>query len=433
MSKAINYTSINDGVELRRADTVDSLASNWHMEGWLPEGELVILGGDGGEGKTLIAMDWIATVSNGGTDRGIFSDGTEAQRGSSLIWSCEDDWNRALKPRLEAAGANCRNIFFVGGFGEFNSRRSFDFKTDLPGLISEIEELGDVKILVIDTIMEAVSGGGNNAKMVRQDLLKLVDIAHKYQITIIGIAHLIKDSKKGDPVKNLAGSQAFSNLARHVLIAMKVRLPDGGEGGPSVGVLTRAKSNVGKSGGGRIYEIHPMTMDAVDDGRAIETARLIWYKRELSGSALDLRRWAESEKDEMANSPRNRAQEFLLQILRNGPLPVKDVYAFAEEDGITEKMVRSASEKLGVTKTRRGGGERGSWSEWELPERSWSREPLINFDLMDEEHEGQVGQVGQVYERGGAEYGSRIYQRLHAQRRIQLIARLLCAATYKPM
>jgi len=104
MSKTIDYYSPEDGVQLVRADRVDSVAADWHMPGWLPESELVILGGDGGAGKTQIAMDWVATLSNSGTRRGVFPDGTPAQDGSALIWSCEDDWNRVLKPRLDAAG-----------------------------------------------------------------------------------------------------------------------------------------------------------------------------------------------------------------------------------------------------------------------------------------------------------------------------------------
>lgn len=400
MSKVIDYAFGEDGVELHRADRMDSLASNWLMKGWLPEGELVILGGDGGAGKTLIAMDWVATLSNGGTHRGIFSDGTEAQPGCALIWSCEDDRNRVLKPRLEAAGADHRNIYFVGDVVEFSSCRKFDFQRDLPGLIKHIERLGDVKILVIDTVMEVVSGGGNNAKKVRQDLLKLVDIAHRYQITVIGIAHLIKDSKKGDPVKNLAGSQAFSNLARHVLIAMKVTLPEHDESSSSMGILTRAKSNIGKSGGGLIYEIHPTVVDA-KDGSSIDTARLIWHRHEISASAVDIRLWANSEKEEMAASPRSRAQEFLLRVLGGGPIPAKKAFALAEEEGITQKMLRGASEKLHVVSTRKN-DSLGRWSEWSLPEHDRTPDPLINLDWMDDgqaensEQLGQARQVGQV-------------------------------------
>ena len=398
MSKVIDYASEDDGVQLHRADRVDSLVSNWLMPGWLPEGELVILGGDGGAGKTLIAMDWVAALSNGGTRRGTFSDGTEAPSGCALIWSCEDDKNRVLKPRLEAAGANHRNIFFVGDVIEFSSCRRFDFQRDLPGLIKNIEDLGNVKILVIDTVMEVVSGGGNNAKKVRQDLLRLVDIAHRYQITIIGIAHLIKDSKQGDPVKNLAGSQAFSNLARHVLIAMKVTLPVHEETGPSVGVLTCAKSNVGQSGGGLIYEIHPTVVEA-NDGRSIDTARLIWHRHEISASAADIRRWANSEKDEMAASPRSRAQEFLLQLLNDGPISARGAYDLAEEAGITRKVLRGAFDKLNVVSTRLS-DDRGVWYAWSLPKRGQEFEPLIDRERVDERGSGNPVQAGQSGQSG---------------------------------
>ncbi len=397
MSKVIDYASPEDGVLVVRADEVESIASDWHMPGWLPESELVILGGDGGAGKTQIAMDWVATLSNSGTRHGVFPDGTPAQRGSALIWSCEDDWNRVLKPRLDASGADYRNIFFVGDVVEFGSRRSFDFRKDLPLLVKTIERIGDVKIIVIDTVMEVVSGGGNNAKKVRQDLLKLVEIAHKYRITVIGIAHLVKASKKGDPVKDLAGSQAFSNLARHVLIAMKVKLPGQDGNAPSVGVLTCAKTNIGKPGDGLIYEIHPMTAEA-RDGRTISTSRLIWHSQVLAASAAEIRQWAESDKGEMAAGPRNRAQEFLLRLLEDGPIAANQAYALAEEEGITRKMLRNASDKLDVASVRIT-DDRGTWYEWSLPARERSHEPLINLDPGDErqaENSGQVGQTGQA-------------------------------------
>jgi putative DNA primase/helicase len=397
MSKVIDNASPSDGVLLIRADKVDSVASEWHMKGWLPEGELVILGGDGGAGKTLIAMDWIATLSNAGTKRGIFPDGSQARRGSSLIWSCEDDWQRTLKPRLDAAEANYRRIFFVGDVIELSSRRSFDFKRDLPGLVEQIEMIGDVKMLVIDTVMEVVSGAGTNAKAVRQDLIKLVEIAHKYRITIIGIAHLVKEAKKGDLVKSLAGSQAFSNLARHVLIAMRVNVAEQDEDSPSVGVLIRAKTNIGKSGGGRRYEIHPARVESVD-GRQIDTTKLIWHKKLLPGSPADIRRWAECDKTEMADGPKNRAQQFLKQILADGPLPARELQELAEEDGISTKMLRNARERLGVISTRVNDREGGVWNEWSLP--GWAsygdRSSMHGVDDGHARQSRQVGQVGQV-------------------------------------
>ena len=408
MSKVINYASPEDGVELVRADEVDSVASDWHMKGWLPEGELVILGGDGGAGKTLIAMDWAATLSNSGTDRGIFPDGTHAQYGSTLIWTCEDDWRRTLKPRLDATGANYRKIFFVGDVIEFSSRRSFDFKRDLPGLIRQIEQIGDVKMLVIDTVMEVVSSGGSNAKKVRQDLMKLVEIALRYRITVIGIAHLVKEVKKGDLVKSLAGSQAFSNLARHVLIAMRVNTQEQALDAPSVGVLTCAKSNLCKPGRGRLYEIHSAWV-AAHDGREIDTSRLIWHNQVLPASAEEIRRWAaDGNKDEMAASPRNRAQEFLLRLLEDSPIPANEAYALAEDEGITRKMLRGASEKLGVISTRVT-DDRGTWYEWSLPESERHFEPLINLDYVGEgqahdsgqaAHSRQAGQAGQAGQSG---------------------------------
>ncbi|SUA81646.1 Uncharacterised protein [Pandoraea pnomenusa] len=204
--------------------------------------------------------------------------------------------------------------------------------------------------------------------------------------------HLVKDAKKGDLVKSLVGSQAFSNLARHVLIAMRVELPNYDEDGPSVGVLIRAKTNIGKTGGGRLYEIHPAWVND-RDGREIDTSRLIWHSKVLPASPSDLREWAASKKNELASSPRNRAQEFLMRLLVDGPVPVREINSLAEDDGITPKMLRSAKEKLGVVSERVSNGRGDVWHEWALPADAIG-DPARPLDA-DPEELGQLGQLGQ--------------------------------------
>lgn len=59
----------------------------------------------------------------------------------------------------------------------------------------------------------------HRANDVRSALQQLVDFAAKWDCTILGITHLAKSSQQSSPADRLIGSQAFSALARTVLIA----------------------------------------------------------------------------------------------------------------------------------------------------------------------------------------------------------------------
>jgi hypothetical protein len=155
------------------------------------------------------------------------------------------------------------------------------------------------------------------------------------------------------------------------------------------------------------------------DGREIDTSKLIWHNRVLPASAEEVRRWAaDGTKDEMAASPRNRAQEFLLRLLEDGPISANEAYALAEDEGITRKMLRGASEKLDVVSTRVS-DDRGTWYEWSLPERRRHVEPLINLEHVEEGqahdsgqagHSGQPRHAGQVEDSGQVGRGQKVFE-----------------------
>ena len=83
-------------------------ATDWLWPGVIACGDLTLLGGAPGMGKSQVAIYAAATVSRGGT----WPDGSEAQRGSTILCETEDRPGNALRPRLEAAGADLSRVHF---------------------------------------------------------------------------------------------------------------------------------------------------------------------------------------------------------------------------------------------------------------------------------------------------------------------------------
>ena len=84
------------------ADSFEIEAMDWLWPNVVACGDLTLLGGAPGMGKSQVAIYAAATVSRGGT----WPDGSEARRGSVILCETEDRPGQALRPRLEAAGVD---------------------------------------------------------------------------------------------------------------------------------------------------------------------------------------------------------------------------------------------------------------------------------------------------------------------------------------
>ena len=84
----------------------------WLWNPFIAIGKITLLQGDPGDGKSTMMMNLIAEISNGGAT----PDGQAFGRPQRVIYQCsEDGVSDTIKPRLEACGADCRNIAFIKG------------------------------------------------------------------------------------------------------------------------------------------------------------------------------------------------------------------------------------------------------------------------------------------------------------------------------
>lgn len=334
---------LTSGLEL------DPRPVRWLWKDWLALGKMHILAGAPGQGKTTIALACAAIVSKGGC----WPDGSTSESGNILIWSGEDDPADTLLPRLLMAGADRARCYFVSGTRINGEEHSFDPARDMADLEAEAIRLGGIKLIVVDPVVSAVAGDGNKNNDVRRALQPLVDLASKLDAAVIGISHFSKAGQGGDPATRVVGSVAFTAVARVVLVAAKVKSEDG----DTKRILARGKSNIGPDEGG--FEYH------IEQGEPIPGigASFVTWGKAVEGSAREL--FAENE-PVTENAPdktaRENAEEFLIQLLKEGICPSRYVQTQAKEAGLSWATVKRASQSLGLKKRK----VNESWY-WERP------------------------------------------------------------------
>lgn len=316
---------------------------SWLWKGWLASGKVHILGGAPGTGKTTICMDLAAIISRGGC----WPDGTKSIQGNVVIWSGEDGLSDTLIPRLAKANALRSNIYFVTGITGRNVKRAFDPAFDMELLQKRIVEIGNVKLLVVDPIVSAISGDSHKNAEVRRSLQPLSDLATNFGIALIGITHFSKGTIGRDPVERITGSLAFGALARIVLITAKSQHKN--ENGNAVRIFMRAKSNIGSDEDGFEYELQ---QGMLEDNSNISTSYVTWGEK-IEGTAKELLTDIELAQ---GGSKLEDTKKFLINLLKDKPLPQADVKNESKIANISWATVRRAKQALEIKSYKNGSG-----------------------------------------------------------------------------
>ena len=355
-------------VNLVSAASIKPVAIRWLWPGWLAQGKLHILAGAGGTGKTTLLLALIATITTGGR----WPDGSRClEPGNALIWSSEDDPADTLVPRLTAAGADLSRVHIIQGRTNAQGDADpFDPANDIALLRAAAKEIGGVSLLMLDPIVSAVKGDMHKANDVRRALQGVVDFAEQNLCAVVGISHFAKGGAGSSPADRVIGSQAFSALARTVLVAAKQEDSD-------QRVLARAKSNIGSDEGGVSYTIEPFAI-----GEDIETTRVLWGDA-IEGSAREILGDVEATGDDDPADP-DDPSDCLYRILKDNPLESNEAKALMRRNGYTEKQIRRAREKLSVVAVRTG-NKKDVKSYWSLPQADGQYAPFPQREAAEPE------------------------------------------------
>lgn len=369
-------TKPNWSAKLTKASTINPLAIKWLWPQWIASGKLTILAGAGGTGKTTVALNLAATLTNGGE----WPDGANCtQEGNVLIWSSEDDAADTLIPRLIAAGADMDKVHIIEGrVGPKGQLESFDPATDLDAFRRSVSSIDGISLLILDPIVNLIKGDMHKANDVRRSLQGVLDFAEDTGCSILAISHFNKGSAGTSPTERVIGSQAFTAFARTVLVAGKQENNESR-------VLARAKSNISNDQGGCVYTIELCTIET-DSGVSIETTKTVWGDC-IEGSASEI---LSSVENADRSSCIDHAEEALKAILQGGRILSGDATKAMEDNGFTPKQTRRVREKLQVRYTRMGSGK-SMKTYWELPWSNSAELALVKKDSPYLAHSELVG------------------------------------------
>ena len=300
-------------------EDVQEKEAEWLISQYIPKGNVTILAGDGGSGKTTIWCGITAAISAG---KKVFFDSVpegfaQDQSQKVLFFSSEDSMEYTLKARLRKADANLSNIFSVSLQDELFS----DIKFSSPILEELIGELKP-SLVVFDPVQSfippEVQMGQRNA--MRNCLNPLIGLGEKYGCTFIIVVHTNK--RQGVFGRNrVADSADIWDIARSVLIAGQTQ--DGKR------YLSHEKSNYGELGETIIFDI--------EDGVAVFRD----YSDKKDKDFVQERDFATRQAPQ-----RQDAERFIFDFLMNGKKPTAELDEAAKATGISNATLRRAKEQL---------------------------------------------------------------------------------------
>lgn len=213
-------------------DDVEAKEVDWLWYPYIPYGKLTIVQGDPGEGKTTMVLQLAALLSKG---EKLPCDEKERTPVNVIYQTAEDGLADTVKPRLEAAGADCSRVLVID-----------ECEAELSMTDERIEQAlkkTGAKVLILDPI-QAYLGANvdmHRANEIRPVMKRLGDMAEKYGCAILLIGHMNKASGSKSTYRGL-GSIDFQATARSVLVVGRVK------DDPTLRVMAHDKSSLAPEG-----------------------------------------------------------------------------------------------------------------------------------------------------------------------------------------
>jgi len=223
----------------------------------------------------------------------------------------------------------------------------------LDQIIADVERRPpDVRLVIIDPLKAFVDAARISDSKARQLLRKLEKLARERNLAIVVMHHVtLRCRKSDDPTDFIQGKRVWIEAA--LCACVLCPLGDGY-------ILQNVASN--KQSGQRFeYQIVPHRLN---DGTETERIDMIGDSNHDIVDALNGR-----ARDMFVTSKLQRAREFLLCYLKDGPRLRNDVYAAGMLAGHSEITLKRAKQDCGIEDRKRHGD---GMSEWSLPGSSSS-------------------------------------------------------------
>jgi RecA-family ATPase len=267
-----------------------------------------------------------------------------------VFLSAEDGLADTIRPRLDAAGADCTRVAALTFITEPDTGlMRAPSVADLHDLERAIAAT-DAKLVIIDPVVAYLpeKTKSHNDQDVRRVLAPLGELAERMHVAIWLLRHLNK-APGGNPLYRGGGSIAFIGAVRSGLLAAQDPEDETGERR----IIAGTKSNLARASQALMYHI---------ESQANGTAFVVWDGVSGQTATSLLTPIDPEDKSQLAE-----AVEFLKDLLHDGGMKAGDVQTKARGAGIATRTLNRAKAKLRIKSERKGAITDAYW-EWVLPE-----------------------------------------------------------------
>lgn len=318
---------------MRCSDDVEEESLRWLWQDRFLVGHINIIAGDPGLGKSLLAVDASARVSQGQN----WPDGSACPKGLVLYCTTEDAFASVVKPRLSAAGADHKNIHFVEGVVRSDIEGALFLDEHMGLLDAELEKLnGQVRLLVVDTLQSYVgaeTNTSNNASS-RRIMTPLKRLAEKHSVAILCLEHLTKGPTGRNAGYRVQGSIAFIGAARSVWIVCKDPSDE------KKRIVQAAKTNLSPDNEG-------LGLSFTVNGE-VGRPRIVWGETNIRTPLSELMCEDSGGNSAADNKGQLEKAKAWIRDQLTEPVPAKVMEDGAQSDGFSKATIRRAKSQLGI-------------------------------------------------------------------------------------
>ncbi len=348
MDEKFESAAVEATVEREEKFLVTSLADveeeqlDWVWYPYLARRELTILEGDPGLGKSYVAQMIGLHIVDGKKLPTVKAH--PPVKGRVVYFDLENSSGTVTKARLVDNG--CKNMKDY-----FQEEKPFMIDDDdAMELVYEALERVKPELVVFDTLNTYIGKADTHkASETQQAMAHFVEIARRFNCSCVVLRHLTKSTKERAIYRG-QGSIAFTGMAR-VVITVGQHPED-----EDLRVMAVTKLNVTKRPDALTFEIRSLP----DTLKRQDRSQLVW------GDFVDI---TSDELNAVSPSKKKRTNEvedFLRELLSEGPMTSGAVERAAAARGINMKILLKVATEIGIIRQRKGYGK-SRIAEWALP------------------------------------------------------------------
>ena len=265
-----------------------------------------------------------------------------------VIWIAlgEDSYEIDVKPRIVAADGDPKRVMYL-------RRGRLRLPDDLPTLLRQAREWGDVGLVIIDPLGGGTGGRNTNKDSeIRPAIDPLNKLADLLGCIVIGIRHITNKKIEGGSLAGILGSSDWVNVPRAVLALVHDDEDD------NLRHIQVIAGNRVKGSAGRSFRI--VGVDVVEGGEPVTVAR------EFADSDKDVDELLANSNGRRSGLDGQALQRLIIDSLESGPKSREYLNTVAADEikATSDQVYRQGIEplrKAGTIKASKG-GLTGGWS-----------------------------------------------------------------------